>query len=252
MKPNETGTDPVAMLYDRVIVDLWSIHDCHKQEILSSAACPNERGPSVKQCWGLFDSFIETYRVSFLRFNESQKFYRDTRQQPQVGELIFRTRAIQLRAPSIDVARVYLDKSKKLYMVLHERLEPVEGKRTLKAFYAKVKYCQKLWKDYGFTFEENNAIPELIEALQNEFALIEKDRKPTFSATPPTTSSYPPNKVGRPLATWTAKELKIWSQMLDGATPLTIAGEFKMSHSDATSLVRRLRQRARSNPPPER
>ena len=182
MTTPKDGIDPIAGLYARAIVDLKAIYNCDKQGQFPGAEFHDERGPKAEECWALFDRLMETYRGSFIRFDESRKLYRDARQQPQVAELISRTRARQRRYPYIDDVKTYLDKSQKLFMYLLRGLAPAEGTRTIQAYYDKVDECGALWKKFGFTSEENEAIPGLLDNLGTEFALIEANRKPTFTA----------------------------------------------------------------------
>jgi hypothetical protein len=153
MATQKDGLDPVAGLYNRAIVDLKDIYNCDKHEPLPGTQSPHERGSKAEECWALFDRLMETYRASFIRFDESRKFYRHARQQPQVAELISRTRARQLRYPYIDDVKTYLDKSQKLYLYLLRGLAPVEGTRTIEAYDDKVDECGALWKKFGFTCE---------------------------------------------------------------------------------------------------
>jgi hypothetical protein len=214
MTTPKDGIDPIAGLYTRAIVDLKSIYNCDKQEQLPGAGFADERGPKAEECWALFDRLMETYRASFIRFDESRKLYRHTRHQPQVAELISRTRARQLRYPYIDDVKTYLDKSQKLFMYLLRGLAPVQGTRTIQAYYDKVDECGAMWKKFGFTSEENEAIPGLIANLETEFALIEANRKPTFIAVqqdPPkeqqaTTAAVEPKSEGNKRARWTQLE----------------------------------------------
>jgi len=181
MTTQKDRPDPVAVLYNRAIVDLKDIYNCGKHEQLTGAKSPEECGPKAEECWALFDRLMETYRESFIRFDESRKLYRKARQQPQVAELISRTRARQLRYPYIDDVKTYLDKSLNLYLYLLRGLVLAEGTRTIEAYYDKVDECRTLWKKFGFTSEENEAIPGLIDSLGTELALIEANRKPTFT-----------------------------------------------------------------------
>jgi hypothetical protein len=214
MTTQKDGLDPIASLYNRAIVDLKDIYNCGKHEQLPGADSTNEPGPKAEECWALFDRLMETYRESFIRFDESRKLYRHARQQPQVAELVSRTRARQLRYPYIDDVKTYLDKSQKLYLYLLRGLAPVEGTRTIETYYAKVDECGTLWKKFGFTSEENEAIPGLIENLRTEFALIEANRKPRFTAVeqaPPkeqqaTPAAVDPKLAGPKRARWTQLE----------------------------------------------
>ncbi len=214
MTTQKDRPDPVAVLYNRAIVDLKDIYNCGKQEQLTGAESPEERGPKAEECWALFDRLMETYRESFIRFDESRKLYRKARQQPQVAELISRTRARQLRYPYIDDVKTYLDKSLNLYLHLLRGLVLAEGTRTIEAYYDKVDECRTLWKKFGFTSEENEAIPGLIDSLGTELALIEANRKPTFTEVqqaPPkeqqaTAAAVDAKSAGPKRARWTQLE----------------------------------------------
>ena len=251
MTTENTGSDPVAVLYHRAIGDLWLVQDRHKQDRLTDPCFPAERGPKAKDCWDIFDSLIETYRWLLGHFDESAKLDRDIRQQPQVGELIFRTRATQRRQPFIEDAKAYLDKSRKLYRYLLEGLAPCKGKRTIKAYLDKVDDCRALWMKYGFDIEEIEAIPGLIENLRNEFALIDVDRKPTFTATQQDQSKEqqakvaepkkPSGKAGRRFKVWEQDELKIHELMEKGMKPQAIAAKLKKPNSYVSGKVRSIR-----------
>lgn len=232
MTTENTGSDPVAVLYRRAMEDLENIRDLERFDRLTDPCFPDERGPKAKECWATFDSLIETYRLALGRFDESVKLDREIRQQPQVGELIFRTRATQRRQPFIEDAKAYLDKSRKLYRYLLEGLTPCKDKRTIKAYLDKVDDCRALFMKYGFDIEEIEAIPRLIDDLRNEFALISVDRKPTFTATqqdqPKEQQSKvaepkkPTNKAGRKPKPWEPLEIEIDKCKSQGMTPCEI------------------------------
>jgi len=248
------GVDPVKVLYDRALQDLNNIKDLERFDRLPDPGFPDERGPNAKECWAIFDSLIETYQWALSRFDESVKLDRDIRQaQTQVGELIFRTRAIQRRRPFIEDAKAYLDKSRKLFRYLLEGLQPVAGKRTIKAYLDKVDDCRALWMKYGFDIEEIEAIPGLIDDLRTEFALICKDREPTYKANLPTptqddqpkvaTPKEPTKKAGRPKAEYTQDELKILRFITDGIKPQAIADKLGLPHKATTRTIVAIRRR---------
>ncbi|MEY2612039.1 MAG: hypothetical protein RL069_851, partial [Planctomycetota bacterium] len=143
-----------------------------------------------------------------------RKLYRKARQRPQVAELISRTRARQLRYPYIDDVKTYLDKALNLYLYLLRGLVLAEGTRTIEAYYDKVDECRTLWKKFGFTSEENEAIPGLIDSLRTELALIEANRKTTITEVqqaPPkeqqaTAAAIDAKSAGPKRARWTQLE----------------------------------------------
>lgn len=261
MTTENTGSDPVAVLYRRAIGDLCLMQDRGGQDRLPDPCFPAERGPKATECWAIFDSMIETYRWLLGHFDESAKLDRDIRQQPQVGELIFRTRATQRRQPFIEDAKAYLDKSRKLYRYLLEGLAPVKGKRTIKAYLDKVDDCRALWMKYGFDIEEIEAIPGLIDDLRTEFALIDKDRKPTYTATQQDQSKEPQAKVaepkkpsgkaGRPNADWTQEDKKIIELVRQGMKPLEIASKLGWSNLATSRRIRALRRRIKDGNSPK-
>ena len=239
MTTENTGSDPVAVLYRRAMEDLGNIRDLERFDRLTDPCFPAERGPKAKECWAIFDSLIETYRWALGRFDESVKLDRDIRQQPQVGELIFRTRATQRRQPFIEDAKAYLDKSRKLYRYLLEGLAPCKDKRTIKAYLDKVDDCRALFMKYGFDIEEIEAIPRLIDDLQTEFALISVDRKPTFTATQQDQpkENGDPKTGGRPgakLKAWSDLEKDIYELRQKGKTPLEIKEALIPKYPDLT------------------
>ena len=240
MTTENTGFDPVAVLYRRAMEDLENIRDLERFDRLTGPCFPDERGPKAKECWATFDSLIETYRWALGRFDESVKLDREIRQQPQVGELIFRTRATQRRQPFIEDAKAYLDKSRKLYRYLLEGLAPCKGKRTIKAYLDKVDDCRALFMKYGFDIEEIKAIPGLIDDLRTEFALISVDRKPTFTAT----QQDQPKEIGNPktggrpgakFKLWTPLENAVYGLKSQGKTPCEIRDALKHEHSELTA-----------------
>lgn len=246
MTTQNGGLDPVAFLYLRALQDLENIRDLDRVDRLSDPCFPDERGPKAKECWAIFDSFIETYRWALNRFDESLKLDREIRQQPQVAELIFRTRAKQGRQPYIEDAKAYLEKSRKLYRYLLEGLVPVTGKRTIKAYLGKVDDCRELWFKYGFTFDEIQAIPALIENLRNELARIYVDRKPTFTESQ---QNEPKEKgkhksrgrSGAKVKVWTELEKAVYELRSQGKTPVQIRDTLKHEHSGITAKeVKRL------------
>jgi hypothetical protein len=260
------GVDPVKVLYDRALQDLNNIKDLERFDRLPDPGFPDERGPNAKECWALFDSLIETYQRALSRFDESVKLDRDIRQaQTQVGELIFRTRAIQRRRPFIEDAKAYLDKSRKLVRYLLEGLQPVAGKRTIKAYLDKVDDCRALWMKYGFDIEEIEAIPGLIDDLRTEFALICKDREPTYKANLPTptqddqpkvdTPKKLTKKAGRKPKPWTPLEIEVDELKSQGKTPYEIRDALRGKYPDLTrdqvnAIIESLRKRrGRGNGP---
>ena len=261
MTTENTGSDPVAVLYHRAIGDLWLVQDRHMHDRLTDPCFPAERGPKATECWAIFDSMIETYRWLLGHFDESAKLDRDLRQQPQVGELIFRTRATQRRQPFIEDAKAYLDKSRKLYRYLLEGLAPVKGKRTIKAYLDKVDDCRALWMKYGFDIEEIEAIPGLIENLRTEFALICVDRKPTYTATQQDQPKEPQAKVaepkkpsqnaGRPKADWTQEDKKIIELSRQGMKPAEIASKLGLSNLATSKRIRALKRRIKDGNAPK-
>jgi anti-sigma28 factor (negative regulator of flagellin synthesis) len=261
MTSENTGSDPVFVLYHRALQDLENIKDLQRFGRLTDPCFPAERGPKAKECWALFDSSIETYQWALSRFDESAKLDRDIRQQPQVGELIFRTRATQRRQPFIEDAKAYLDKSRKLYRYLLEGLAPVKGKRTIKAYLDKVDDCRALWMKYGFDIEEIEAIPGLIDDLRTEFALICVDRKPTYSATQQdrpkeqqtkvAEPTKPRKKWGRPKADWTQEDKKIIELSRQGMKPQEIASKLRLPNLVTEKRIRALKRRIKDGNPPK-
>lgn len=261
MKPNETGTDPVAMLYGRFISDLFMLIDVERDYRLILPAFPDESEPRAKDCWGLFDSMISNYRWALGHFDESVKIHREATQQPDVAELIGRTRATQGRRPYIVDAKEYLDKLRNLLLHLLEGLVSNTPKRkTVKAYYAKEDQCKAIFSKFGFTIEEIGRIPGLIDCLRTEFAIIDKDRKPTFSAMPQNntkeqqaeveTSTQPRKKAGRKPAEWTQEDKKIIELSQQGMKPLEIASELRLSNVKTPKRLRALKRRIKDGNPP--
>jgi hypothetical protein len=220
-------------------------------------AFPAERGPKAKECWELFESYLETYRLDFERLNESLKLHREILQQRHVGKLVFRTRAKQGKQPYIIDAKAFVQKARLLYWRWIAELTPVEGKRTVKAFLAKVDHCEALWVEYGFTYEEIEGLKALLDNLQNEWALIDVDREPSYPANPsPLTGEQTKvaepkettKKGGRPKAEYNQIELKMLQLLDDGMKPQAIAEKLGLPHR-ATGLkiaaLRRRRERER-------
>jgi hypothetical protein len=216
-------------------------------------AFPDELGPNAKECWALFESYLATYRWAFYHFNESLKLHRELTLQPQVAKLIFRTRAKQGRQPSITDAKACVEKARLLFMRWLEELTPVDGRRTVKAYLAKVDRCQALWLEYGFSSDEIERLPALLDSLKNELALIEFDREPSFKANLPTPTQDDqakvdipkelPKKTGRPKAEYTQDELKILRLVNDRMKPQAIAEKLGLSHRETTKKIAALRRR---------
>lgn len=261
MKPNETGTDPVAMLYGRFIGDLFTLLDVERDYRLILPAIAEGQEYTAKDCWGLFDSMILNYHWALGHFDESVKIYREATQQPDVAELIGRTRATQGRRPYIVDAKEYLDKSRNLLLRLLEALASnTPKKKTVKAYYVKEDQCKAIFTRFGFTFEEIKAIPGLVENLRNEFALIAVDRKPTFTAIPQNnakkqqaeveTSTQPRKKAGRKPAEWTQEDKKIIELSQQGMKPLEIASKLRLSNVETPKRIRALKRRIKDGNPP--
>lgn len=176
------GTDSVEVLYGLAMGDLPTIQDLYRFDRLASVAFIDDRSPKAKEFWNRFDRLLKTYRLAFDHFDESARLYSETMQQPEVEELIFRTKADPHRPPYIEDAKIYIEKGRTLLLNLLQELEPFEGRRTSETIQARVDHCQEIWSKYGFTFEEIQAIPGLIENLRTEFGLISADRKPTHRA----------------------------------------------------------------------
>ena len=257
MTTENTGSDPVAVLYDRFTQDIFTLQSSLRCDRMILPAFPAERGPKAKECRELFEGYLETYHWVFERLNESLKLHREILQQRQVGKLVFRTRAKQGKQPYIIDAKAYVQKARLLYWRWIAELTPVEGKRTVKAFLAKVDHCEALWVDYGFTYEEIEGLKALLDNLQNEWALIDVDREPSYSANPSpltgeqtkvTEPKEPTKKGGRPKAEYTQNELKMLQLLDDGMKPQAIAEKLGLPHR-ATGLkiaaLRRRRERER-------
>lgn len=176
MKRQNQGRDPIAVLYDRAICDLSHIQDLGRIDGLRLPGSLDQQGPEVDRWWVLLDNLNETYRQAFRRFDESVQLDREIRQQPQVAELIAEAREKRGGQSTIEDAKTYLDKGRELFMVLMEGLSPVRGERTMKTLTAKIDDCREIWSKYGFSFEETQAIPLLIEDLRTELACMSMDR----------------------------------------------------------------------------
>lgn len=181
MTMQNDGTDPVAVLYGRAMGDLPTIQDLHRFDRLTSVAFINERSPKAEEFWNSFDRLLSTYRLAFDHFDGSARLYSEIMQQPEVEELIVRTKAEQHRPLYIEDAKIYIEKGRTLLLNLLQKLEPFEGRQTSEAIQVSVDHYREIWSKYGFTFEEIQAIPGLIEKLRTEFGLISVDRKPTHA-----------------------------------------------------------------------
>lgn len=264
MTTENTGSDPVAVLYHRFTQDIFTLRASLRCDRMILPAFPAERGPKAKECWELFESYLESYRLSFERLNESARLHRELLQQTQVKKLVFRTRAKQGRQPFIEDAIHYVHKAKMLYLRWIEKLTPVEGKRTVKAFLAKVDHCQALWVEYGFTYEEIERLPALLDNLQNEWALIDVDREPNYSANPPPPTreqtkvaepKKPTDKAGRKPKPWEPLEIEVDKCKSQGMTPCEIRdalqGKFPgLTRQQVARIIDNLRKRkGRGNGP---
>jgi len=253
MTSQNTGPDPVAVLYDRITQDIFTLQASLRCDRMILPSFPDERGPNAKECWALFESYLKTYRLAFERLNESARLHRELLQGQELNKLVFRTRAKQGKQPYIIDAKAYIDKAKLLYLRWIEELTPVEGKRTVKAFLAKVRHCQALWVEYGFTFEQIEELKTLLDKLQTEKALIEVDREPTYKANLPTPTQNdqpkvaiqiePKGKAGRPKAEYTQDELKILRLITDGMKPQAIADKLGLPRKATTKKVAAIRRR---------
>jgi len=177
MKRQNHGLDPIAVLYDRAICDLLHIQDLSRIDGLRIPGSLDQQGPEVDRWWVLLDNLNETYRRAFRRFDESVQLDREIRQQPQVAEVIAQARAKRGRQSTIEEAKTYLDKGRELFLVLMDGLSPVQGERTMKTLTAKIDDCREIWSKHGFSFEETQAIPLLIEDLRTELACISVDHR---------------------------------------------------------------------------
>ena len=114
---------------------------------------------------------------------------------------------------------------------------------------------------YGFDIEEIEAIPGLIENLRNEFALIDVDRKPTYTATQQDQPKEPQAKVaepkkpsqnaGRPKADWTQEDKKIIELSKQGMKPLEIASKLRLSNLETSKRIRALKRRIKDGNAPK-
>jgi len=247
------GADPVAVLYDRFMQDIFTLQASLRCDRMILPAFPDERGPNAKECWALFERYLETYHWAFERLNESLRLHRELFQVQDLSKLVFRTRAKQGKQPYIIDAKAYIEKARLLYWRWIEELTPVDGKRTVKAFLAKVDHSQALWVEYGFTYEEIEGLKTLLDKLQNEWALIDVDREPSFKANLPTptkddqakvdTPKELPKKTGRPKAKFTHEESKIIALLADEMKPQAIAEKLGLSHRETTKKIAALRRR---------
>ncbi len=213
----------------------------------------DELKANAKECWTLFESYLENYHLAFERLNESLRLHRELLQDQELNKLVFRTRAKQGKQPYIIDAKAYVEKARLLYWRWIEELTPVDGKRTGKAFLAKVDHCQALWVEYGFAFEQIEELKTLLDKLQTEKALIEVDREPTYKANLPTptqddqpkvaTPKEPTKKAGRPKAEYTQDELKILRLITDGIKPQAIADKLGLPYKATTKKIAALKQR---------
>ena len=247
------GADPVAVLYDRFTQDIFTLQASLRCDRMILPAFPDERGPNAKECWALFERYLETYHWAFERLNESLRLHRELLQVQDLNKLVFRTRAKQGKQPYIIDAKAYIEKARLLYWRWIEELTPVDGKRTVKAFLAKVDHSQALWVEYGFTNEEIEGLKTLLDKLQTEWALIDVDREPSFKANLPTptqddqakvaTPKEPTKKTGRPKAEYTQDELKILRLLNDGMKPQAIADRLGLPYKKTSNKIAALKQR---------
>jgi hypothetical protein len=260
MTTENTGSDPVAVLYDRFTQDIFILQSSLRCDRMILPAFPAERGPKAKECRDLFENYLETYRWVFERLNESLKLHREILQQRQVDKLVFRTRAKQGKQPYIIDAKAFVQKAWLLYLRWIEELTPVEGKWTVKAFLAKVDHCQALWVEYGFTYEEIEGLKALLDNLQNEWALIDVDREPSYKATLPTPRQddqakvaepkEPTNRAGRKPTPWEPWEIEVDKLKSQGKTPSEIRDALKVKYPFLTrqkvaKIIDKLRKRKR-------
>jgi hypothetical protein len=247
------GADPVAVLYDRFTQDIFTLQASLRCDRMPYPGFPEERGPKAKECWALFERYLETYRSAFERLNESLRLHRELLQVQDLNKLVFRTRAKQGKQPYIIDAKAYIERARLLYWRWIEELTPVDGKRTVKAFLAKVDHSQALWVEYGFTNEEIEGLKTLLDKLQTEWALIDVDREPSFKANLPTptqddqakvaTPKEPTKKTGRPKAEYTQDELKILRLLNDGMKPQAIADRLGLPYKKTSNKIAALKQR---------
>jgi hypothetical protein len=247
------GADPVAVLYDRFTQDIFSLQALLRFGRMVNPYSPEELEADTKECWVLFESYLATYHSAYERLNESLRLHRELFQVQDLSKLVFRTRAKQGKQPYIIDAKAYIEKARLLYWRWIEELTPVDGKRTVKAFLAKVDHSQALWVEYGFTNEEIEGLKTLLDKLQTEWALIDVDREPSFKANLPTptqddqakvaTPKEPTKKTGRPKAEYTQDELKILRLLNDGMKPQAIADRLGLPYKKTSNKIAALKQR---------
>jgi anti-sigma28 factor (negative regulator of flagellin synthesis) len=261
MTTENTGSDPVAVLYDRFTQDIFNLQASLRCDRMVNPFSPDELEADTKECWVLFESYLATYHSAFERLNESLRLHRELLQVQELNKLVFRTRAKQSKQPYIIDAKAYIEKARLLYWRWIEELTPVEGKRTVKAFLAKVDHCQSLWVEYGFANEEIERLPALLDNLQNEWALIEVDREPSYKATLPTPTqddqakvaepTKPRKKWGRSKADWTQEDKKIIELSRQGMKPQEIASKLGLPNLVTKKKIRALKRRIKDGNPPK-
>jgi hypothetical protein len=265
MTSQNTGADPVTVLYDRFTLDIFTLQDSLRCDRMVNPYSSNELEANAKECWALFESYLKTYRLVLERLNESLRLHRELLQDQELNKLVFRTRAKQGKQPYIIDAKAYVEKARLLYLRWIEELTPVDGKRTGKAFLDKVDHCQALWVEYGFAIEKIEELKTLVDKLQNEKALIEVDREPTYKANLPTptqddqpkvdTPKKLTKKAGRKPKPWTPLEIEVDELKSQGKTPYEIRDALRGKYPDLTrdqvnAIIESLRKRrGRGNGP---
>jgi hypothetical protein len=244
MTSQNTGPDPVAVLYDRITQDIFTLQASLRCDRMILPAFPDERGPNAKECWELFESYLATYHWAFERLNESARLHRELLQGQELNKLVFRTRAKQGKQPYIIDAKAYIDKAKLLYLRWIRELTPVEGRRTVKAFLAKVDHCQALWVEYGFSYDEIERLPTLLDNLQTEWALIEVDREPSLKTTEaikPKSRTKPGPKPKQVEEGFEQEVYEFWKQ---GLRPRRVATQLSVDVKTVRLYFDRFRHRA--------
>jgi len=247
MTSRNTGADPVTVLYDRFTLDIFTLQNSLRCDRMVNPYSSDELKANAKECWTLFESYLETYRLAFERLDESARLHRELLQGQELNKLVFRTRAKQGKQPYIIDAKAYIEKAKLLYLRWIEELTPVEGKRTVKAFLAKVRHCQALWVEYGFTFEQIEELKTLLDKLQTEWALIEVDREPslkTTEATKPKSRTKPGPKPKQIEEVFEQAVYECWKQ---GLRPKQVATHLSVD----VQIVRKYFDRFRHRVTPE-